>query len=471
MSQTHQASLFDPLMVDDRVAAILSDAGYVRCMLQFEAALARAEAAIGVIPHDASLAINLAVATVHGTELETMAAAIADGAAKAGTPVIPLVKLLTARTEAAGQPFVHWGATTQDVMDTALVLQLRDISALFDDGLRDLASALAALAREHRETPMVARTVLQHALPTTFGLKVAGWMSAIVRHHGRLGELGPRVLALQFGGAAGTLASLGQHGQTIAHALAAELQLSLPVTPWHSARDRIGEMASFCGLLCGTLGKIGRDVTLMMQTDVQEAFEPAASGRGGSSTMPHKRNPVLAAVMIGAGISAPGLVSTLLSAQMHEHERAAGPAHTEWRALPELLRITSGALKAAIALVTGLEVKPGRMRQNLEATKGLIMAEAVMMALAAKMGRLEAHHLVEAASKRAIKAGRHLRDVLGEDAAVTVHVSAADLAALFEPESYLGSAQYFVDAALAEYTRAFGVEQASSHTSKSGINP
>ncbi len=453
MLPTHPAHLFDALMHDARVAALLGDVSHVRAMLTFEAALARAEAAAGVIPQEAAHAINTAVDTMHSGELEEMAAAIAEGTARAGTPVIPLVKLLASRTDAAGQPFVHWGATTQDVMDTALVLQVRDVCAVFGEGLYQLGTALATLASRHRDAPMVARTVMQHALPTTFGLKAAGWLSAVTRHHGRLGELGPRVLALQFGGAAGTLASLGDKGPEVRANLAGVLGLALPALPWHSARDRISEMATFCGLLCGTLGKIGRDVVLMMQTEVQEAFEPEAPGRGGSSTMPHKRNPVLSAVMIGAATAAPGLVSTILSAQMHEHERAAGSAHAEWRTLPELLRLTGGALKAAVALAEGLQIDETRMRHNLEATNGLIMAEAVMMQLGAKIGRLEAHHLVEAACRLALAERQHLKAVLGHDPAVRAHLSDDDLAGVFKPESYLGSAGHFVDAALAAHRK------------------
>jgi 3-carboxy-cis,cis-muconate cycloisomerase len=451
MLPSHAARLFDPLMVDEAVAAILSDAGYVQRMLAFEAALARAEAALGVIPAEAALAINRAVETLHAAELDELAGAIAAGTARAGTPVIPLVALLTARTEAQGQPFVHWGATTQDVMDTALVLQWRDIAALISIGLGTLADALANLAGQHRDTPMVARTVMQHAMPTTFGLKAAGWLTAVLRHGQRLDEIAPRTLCLQFGGAAGTLASLGDKGALVASRLADELALERAITPWHSARDLIGEIAAFCGLLCGTLGKMGGDIILMMQTEVQEAFEPAAAGRGGSSTMPHKRNPVLAAVMRGAGTAAPGLVATIMTAQMHDHERAAGSGHAEWRALPELLRLTSGALKAAITLAEGLDVRPERMRANLDQTGGLIMAEAVMMALGSTMGRLEAHHHVDAACKRALAAGTHLREAVLADGAIMAHLSPQAVEALFEPRAYLGSGGAFIDAALAAH--------------------
>jgi 3-carboxy-cis,cis-muconate cycloisomerase len=447
----HPARLFDALMVDDRAAALLSDVSYVRCMMRFEAALARAEASVGLIPSEAAEAITRAVDTIHADELEAMAAAVAEGTARAGTPVIPFVKLLTARTDAAGHPYVHWGATTQDVMDTALTLQLRSIVALLGDGLAALGEALAEQARRHRGTPMVARTVLQHALPTTFGLKAAGWLDMVTRHRQRLGEISPRILVLQFGGAAGTLASLGGKGAEVGPLLAGELGLSWPATPWHGARDRIGEAAAFCGLLCGSLGKIGRDVALLMQTDVAEAAEPAAPGRGGSSTMPHKRNPVLGAVMIGAAISAPGLVATILAAQMHEHERAAGPAHAEWRTLPELLRITTGSLAAAVTLIEGLQVDDRRMCANLDVTQGLVMAEAVMMALAGAMGRLEAHHLVEGACRRAVSEGRHLREILSEEKAVTAQLDPRSLAELFEPRAYLGSADAFIDAALSAH--------------------
>lgn len=453
MSVPHGSHLFDPLMVDPRVGAALSDIGYVRAMLEVEAALARAEAAEGVIPHEAATAIGLAAAAMHEDDLLAMAAAVAEGAARVGGPVIPFVRLLVARTAEEGQPFVHWGATTQDIMDTALVLQLRAVSGVMEDQLAALADALAALARAHRDTPMIARTVMQHALPTTFGLKAAGWLMSVLRLAERFDEWRPRALALQFGGAAGTLASLGSKGPAVAAALARELGLANPETPWHAARDRIAETGALCGLVCGALGKIGRDVTLLMQTDVGEAFEPAAPGRGGSSTMPHKRNPVLSAVMTGAGIAAPGLVATLMSAQMHEHERAAGAGHAEWRTLPELLRITSGALQAAVTLAEGLEVRPERMRANIDATDGLVMAEAVMMALGPTLGRLEAHHLVEEACRRAAAQGRHLRDMLAEDGRVGAALPAERRLALFEPEAYLGAAGHFVDAALEAHAR------------------
>jgi 3-carboxy-cis,cis-muconate cycloisomerase len=447
------AGLFEPLMGDARAADILSPAGYVARMLRFEAALARAEARVGVIPLSAAAAIDHAVSGVLREDgsgvLDEMARQIADATATVGTPVVPLVKLLSARTDEVGRAFVHWGATTQDVMDTAMVLQLRDWLSLVSERLAELAADLARLARTHRRTPMIGRTVMQHALPITFGLKCAAWLDAVARHRQRLGDVAERCLVVQFGGAVGTLASLGSHGPQVVALLAEELDLAAPALPWHGARDRIGEVAMFAGLICGTLAKLGRDITLLMQTEVGEAHEPAAPGRGGSSTMPHKRNPVLAAVLTGAGTVAPGLVAALLSAQAHEHERAAGLGHVEWRVLPDLLALTAGALRAATELAGGLTINPERMLANLSVTGGLVMAEAVMMRLGVHVGRLEAHHLVQEACRTAIASARPLADVLADDARVTAHLSPATLQTVMDPLAYLGATDAFIDAALA----------------------
>ena len=254
---------------------------------------------------------------------------------------------------------------------------------------------------------------------------------------------------LQFGGAAGTLAALGDRGLDVAEWLAALLDLPLPEAPWHSHRDRLAEVASAFAILAGTCGKIARDVSLMMQTDVAEAFEPAGEGRGGSSTMPHKRNPVAAAVALSAATMAPNLAATIFAAQVQEHERSAGPWHAEWPTLPTLLLVTSGGLAAIVDIAEGLEVDADRMRLNLDATHGLIMAEAVTFALAEKLGKSDAHHLVEAATKRAVADKQHLREVLGEDPRVTAHLSADQLAKLFEPMSYQGASQALIDRLLA----------------------
>ena len=296
---------------------------------------------------------------------------------------------------------------------------------------------------------MVARTWLQHALPMPFGLKLAEYAAALHRSKLRLKRLRAETLALQFGGAAGTLAALGDKGLAVSEALARELKLPLPEAPWHTHRDRIAEAASIFAIISGSCGKIARDVSLMMQTDVGEAFEPAGAGRGGSSTMPHKRNPVAAASALGAATMAPNLAATIFAAQVQDHERSAGPWHAEWPTLPALMLVTSGALAAIVDLAEGLEVDVARMRANLDATHGLIMAEAVTFALAEKIGKSDAHHLMEAASKKAVADQKHLRDVLTSDSRVTAHLDAKQIAALFEPMAYQGVSQALIDRLLA----------------------
>jgi 3-carboxy-cis,cis-muconate cycloisomerase len=291
-------------------------------------------------------------------------------------------------------------------------------------------------------------------LPTTFGFIVAGWLDAILRHRLRLTEIRSRALSLQFGGAAGTLAAMAGRGPAVAKALADELQLSLPVAPWHSHRDRVVEAATTLGLLTGTLGKIARDISLHSQTEVQELFEPAGEGRGGSSTMPHKRNPVTCAVVLAAANRVPGLVSTMLAAMLQEQERGLGPWHAEWETLPQIVRLGGGALHHLAEMLPALEVNPERMRRNLDATHGLIFAEAVSIALADRMGKMPAHMLVEAACKKAQEQDRHLLDVLREEPDLPGHLAPADLTSLFEVRNYLGSATEFVQRVLAE-TREF----------------
>jgi 3-carboxy-cis,cis-muconate cycloisomerase len=296
---------------------------------------------------------------------------------------------------------------------------------------------------------MVARTWLQHALPMPFGLKLAEYAAALHRSRLRLQRLRDESLALQFGGAAGTLAALGDKGWLVAERLAEELQLPLPDAPWHSHRDRLAEAASVLAILAGTCGKIARDVQLMMQTDVAEAFEPSGEGRGGSSTMPHKRNPVAAATALAAATMAPNLAATIFAAQVGDHERSAGPWHAEWPTLPALLLVTSGGLASIVDIAEGLEVDVARMRANLDATGGLIMAEAVAMALAEKVGKQKAHHLVEAASKKAIAEKKTFRDVLAKDPEVSAHLSAEKIKELFEPMAYQGASQALLDRLLA----------------------
>ncbi|MCP1984471.1 3-carboxy-cis,cis-muconate cycloisomerase [Bradyrhizobium elkanii] len=444
---TALSPLLAPMLSSAAMRAVCDDAATLQNMLDFEAALARAEAACGVIPAAGAGPIGSAC-KAESFDL----AALADAATRSGNLAIPLVKTLTAnvaKADAEAARYVHWGATSQDVIDTATMLSLRaGIDALLADLDRAVAG-FAGLARAHRNTAVVARTWLQHALPMPFGLKLAEYAAVLHRSRKRLLRLRRETLALQFGGAAGTLAALGDKGLAVAAQLAQELDLPLPDAPWHTHRDRIAEAASVFAILAGSCGKIARDVSLMMQTDVGEAFEPAGAGRGGSSTMPHKRNPVAAASALGAATMAPNLAATIFAAQVQDHERSAGPWHAEWPTLPGLMLVTSGALAAIVDLAEGLEVDAARMRVNLDATQGLIMAEAITFALADKIGKSDAHHLIEAASKRAVAEKKHLREVLSADAKVTAHLDAKRIAELFEPMAYQGASQALIDRLLA----------------------
>ncbi len=440
---TSLSPLLAPMLSSAAMRAVCDDLAYLQHMLDFEAALARAEAANGVIPTGAADAIAKAC-KADSFDLD----ALAEAATRSGNLAIPLVKALTAevaRADADAARYVHWGATSQDVIDTATMLTLRAATDALLGDIDRAVTGFAKLARRHRNTPVVARTWLQHALPMPFGLKLAEYAAALHRSRSRLQRLRSDGLALQFGGAAGTLAALGDTGLPVAQSLAQELGLPLPDAPWHTHRDRIAEAASVFAILSGTCGKIARDVQLMMQTDVAEAFEPSGEGRGGSSTMPHKRNPVAAATALAAATMAPNLAATIFAAQVQDHERSAGPWHAEWPVLPMLQLVTSGALASTVDIAEGLEVDAARMRLNLDATHGLIMAEAVTMALAETIGKSEAHHLMEAASNRAVAEKTNLRDVLAKDPDISVHLSADKLEKLFEPMAYQGVAQILID--------------------------
>ncbi|BBA40425.1 MULTISPECIES: 3-carboxy-cis,cis-muconate cycloisomerase [Burkholderia] len=431
---------------------IWSPRATIQRMLDVEAALARALAAQQVIPAAAVAPIERAC---DASRLD--ADALAHGAALGGNLAIPLVRQLTAQVKAddpEAAKFVHWGATSQDIIDTATVLQLRDTLDVLEPMLDEACASLAALARTHRATPMIGRTWLQQALPITLGLKFAQWLDALLRHRARFAELRERALVLQFGGAAGTLASLREQAAGVTAALAADLKLAAPAVPWHTQRDRIAEAASCFGMLTGTLGKIARDVSLQMQTEVGELGEPAAAGKGGSSTMPHKRNPVGCAAVLTAAVRAPNLVATVFAGMVQEHERALGGWQAEWDALPDLARLTGGALAQIAQIVAGLDVNAERLAANLDLTRGLILGEAVMLALGDKIGRLDAHHVVEHASKEAVRTGATLFDVLAADATVSAHLSRDALARLLDPAHYVGEAQAYVDAVLALHAGA-----------------
>jgi 3-carboxy-cis,cis-muconate cycloisomerase len=437
------SQLLTPLIASAAMRAALDDRVRLQRLLDFEVALARAQAAAGIIPASAAEAIAKA-ARAESYDL----AALGEAATIAGNIAIPVINALTdqvAKSDVVAAGYVHWGATSQDVIDSAVVLELRAAIDVLSADLDRAIEGFTTLAGRHRRTAAVARTWMQHALPMPFGLKLAGYAAALARSRERLARLRGEALVLQFGGAAGTLAALNERGLEVAERLAAVLDLPLPEAPWHSHRDRLAEVASALAILTGTCGKIARDVSLLMQTEVAEAFERALPGRGGSSTMPHKRNPTAAASALAAATIAPNLVATMLAAQVQEHERALGDWQAEWPTLSALTLVTSGALAAIVDIAEGLDVDGERMRANLAQTRGLVMAEAVAFALGAKLGKREAHRIVAEASRKAAAAKRDLQEVVSEDDRVRQHLSASELARLFEPTSYQGVAQTFID--------------------------
>jgi len=439
-------TLLDPLFRWEPVAQLFRDDNYLKTILDFEAALAYAEANSGVIPSSAANAIA-AKCRVELFDKQKLA----EAAALAGNLAIPLVQQLKALVAAENKDaaaFVHWGATSQDAIDTALVLQLREALALIYGDMQKLCDALSKMADEHRLTPIVGRTWMQHAVPTTLGIKFAGWLDALARHRERFREMQNRCLVLQFGGAAGTLAALRSQGGIIAKHLSEQLKLPLPQLPWHTHRDRLSEIATTLGLLTASLGKIARDISLHMQTEIDELREPAEEGRGGSSTMPHKRNPVACAMVLAAAMRVPGLVATMLSTMLQEDERGLGGWHAEWETLPEIVCLTAGAMHHVANVVPRLEIDVQRMRENLDLTRGLIFAEAITAALGEKISRLQARELIDAASARAIKEKLHLRNVINDDQKIAKHLSADQLDHLFDARNYTGTASEFIDRVL-----------------------
>src|SRR5450755_375196 len=445
------ARLIESLATTPALAEVFSDESVLGAMLDFEAALARAEAQVGIIPTNAADAI-----TNSAKPGNFDGPALADAAFRAGTPAIPLVKALTDRvrmTNAEAARFVHWGATSQDVMDSAISLLLKRAEPMLSRDLLLLEKALAALTERHKDTVMLGRTLLQPAPPVTFGLKAAGWLGSVRRGRRRL-ENGFRVAAvLQFGGASGTLASLGEHGIAVRDALGAELGLETPAAPWHTQRDQLAMLICACGVLTGSLGKMARDIGLLMQSEVAEAAEPGGEGRGGSSTMPNKRNPTACSLTLAAAHRLPGLVASFLSAMLQEHERGVGGWQAEWPVVAPVVQSTGVAIASMAEVAEGLSVDAQKMHLNIENTNGAIFAERAMMLLGAKLGRDVAHKLVETAVRKSVKEGRHLAAVLAETADVTTHLGGAELEELETPEQYLGSAEAFRKALASESSR------------------
>ncbi|MFQ8433312.1 adenylosuccinate lyase family protein [Amaricoccus sp. W119] len=439
-STVFDSALFRDMFGTAEMRAIFSDEGLVGRYLEAEAALARAQARLGVIPRDAAHAIDAAAQSIeidynllrHETEI-------------VGYPILPLVHQLSKASGDAGG-YVHWGATTQDIMDTANVLQIRAALDVVARDLTELRGILADLAVRHRDTPMAGRTHLQQALPVTFGYKAAVWLSSIDRHIERLGQARPRVLVGEFSGAAGTLASVGSGGLEMQRLYCEELGLGQPSITWHVARDGIAEAVTLLGLITGTLGKIATDVMMMAASEFGEVSEPFVPGRGASSTMPQKRNPISSELMLAAAKSVRQHVAAMLDGMIHDFERATGPWHLEWISLPESFLLTASSLANAKFMLAGLVVHEDRMRANLDLTGGLIVAEAVMMAAAPKLGRQHAHDVVYGACRQAIEGGGKLADILVGIPEVVEAIGGADaVRAKCNPANYLGLCGEMVD--------------------------
>jgi 3-carboxy-cis,cis-muconate cycloisomerase len=438
------SAVFRDIFSTEAMRGVFSDENRVQKYLDFEAALARAQARLGIIPKEAAEEISR---HCHAAEIDF--AKLKTQTERIGYPVLPVVQQLVGACRDGLGEWCHWGATTQDITDSATVLQIREALLLIEGHLDGINRALAALARKYRDTPMAGRSNLQQAVPITFGYKMATLLAAFVRHKQRLNELRPRVLVGEFGGAAGTLSSLGGRGLAAQAELMKELKLGMPAIAWHTVRDSIAEVGCFLGLITGTCGKIALDVKLLMQTEVEEVYEPFHEGRGSSSTMPQKRNPISSVYITALTAVVRQQVAALLDAMVEDHERSTGPWEIEWIVLPEIFCLTAGALAQTEFLLKGLQVDEKKMRANLDLTKGLIVSEAVMMGLGPYLGRQYAHDLVYDICRKVVATGRPLVELLAENAEIAKHLDRPALEKLCDPASYLGEAGAMVDRVLA----------------------
>lgn len=435
--------LFRDAFGTPKMRQVFSDVALIQLYIDAEIALARAEARCGVIPGEAA-AVIARESRIERIDLDRMR----HETDIVGYPILPLVHQLVEMCGESGR-YLHWGATTQDIMDTAVAMQVRDALDSIAGDIRELRSTLAALARKHRDTPMAGRTHLQQALPVTFGYKVAIWLAMFDRHQQRIAELRPRVAVVEFAGATGTLASLGDKGFAVQQAMAEELGLGVPATTWHVARDGFAEAVNLLALVTGSLGKIALDIMIMASTEFGEAYEPFVKGRGASSTMPQKRNPISSELMLAASKAVRQHAGLMLDAMVQDFERATGPWHAEWIAIPESFILTAGALHQAKSALGGLSVDEARMKHNLGVSKGLIVAEAVMMGMAPHIGRQQAHDLVYDACRTVNEKGGTLAEALAALPEVTKHFDHASIDRLTDPANYLGLAPQMVDRALA----------------------
>jgi 3-carboxy-cis,cis-muconate cycloisomerase len=444
MSADVGSGIFRDVFFTASMRAIFADENRIRKYLDIEAALALVQARLGIIPQEAAEEIRR-----HCVVDQFDFAKLKADTERIGYPVLPAVQqLVTLCRDGLGE-WCHWGATTQDITDTATVLQIREALALLEADIVAIADALAGLAKRYRDTPMAGRSNLQQAVPITFGYKAATCLAAFERHRARLAELRPRVLVGEFGGAAGTLSSLGGRGLEVQAALMQELGLGQPEIAWHTQRDRIAETGSFLGLVTGSCAKIAFDVKLMMQTEVEEVFEPFHQGRGSSSTMPQKRNPISSVYITATAALVRQHAAALLDAMVEDHERSTGPWEIEWIAVPEIFGLAAGCLAQTRALVSGLKVDEKKMRANLDLTRGLIVSEAVMMGLGPHIGRQNAHDLVYDICREVVATGRPLVDLLAANKEIARHLDRAALERLCDPANYLGEAGAMVDRVLA----------------------
>ena len=436
--------IFGNIFGTDAMRGVWSDENRTACYVAIEKALAVVQGRLGTIPQEAADEI-VSKCDITNIDMEKLRAQTE----RIGYPILGVVSQLNALCRDKLGEYCHWGATTQDITDTATVMQIREGLALVDADLAALSAALAGLARRYRDTPIVGRSNLQQAIPVTFGYKMATILAAVERHRERLEQLKPRVLVGEFGGACGTLASIEKHAMETQAGLMAELKLGQPAIAWHTVRDTIAEVGAFLGLVGGTLGKISMDVKLMMQTEVGEVYEPYVHGRGSSSTMPQKRNPISSCYIHDAVSVVRQHSAALMDAMIADHERSTGPWEIEWIVLPEAFCLMAGALKQTRFMVEGLEVDAAKMRANIDLTDGLVMSEAVMMGLGRYIGREYAHDLVYDICREALKQQRPLLDLLAEHPEINRHLDRAALARLCDPANYLGQSGVMVDRVLA----------------------